>query len=174
MARTARAKTVAKPAAQSRAEAEAAIARIGVAQRELARIEADLGDLVAKAKEIAELRAAPHSSAIEADQALVQGWCEANRDALTNNGKVKFASLATGDVKWRARPPKVNIRNVEGVIAHLRGLKLRQFLRTKIEVNKDAMLADPDKARTVPGVSINSDGEDFVIEPFDAALSEVA
>lgn len=168
---TAKTKSRATPAAQSREETEAAIARIGVAQRALQRLDADLGDRVAKAKEQIEGRAQPLKEQIAADQALVQGWCEAHRAAITRDGAVKFGSFATGEVKWRLRPPKVSIRNVEGVVAYLQERFQGRFLRSKVEVDKEALLADRMTAALVPGVSIGSEGEDFVVEPFDAGLS---
>lgn len=166
-----KAKTRAAPAAQSREETEAAIARIGVAQRALQRLDADLGDRVAKVKEAVEAKASPIREDIERDQALVQGWCEANRGALTRGGEVKFALFTTGEVKWRQRPPRVSLRNVESVIEHLKERWQGRFLRTKVEVDKEALLAEPDAAVLIPGVSIGSAGEDFVVEPFDAALT---
>ena len=39
------------------------------------------------------------------------------------------------------------------------------FLRRKIEINREAMLANPDLASETPGVLIKSTGEAFVIEP---------
>jgi phage host-nuclease inhibitor protein Gam len=50
----------------------------------------------------------------------------------------------------------------------------RKFLRMKLEVNKEAMLADPDKAETIPGVTIARDVEVFYLEPKGAQLSEGA
>jgi len=44
---------------------------------------------------------------------------------------------------------------------------LEKFIRVKEEVNKDAMLAEPDQAMKVPGVTIKSGGEDFIIEPLE-------
>ena len=37
-------------------------------------------------------------------QGGVQSWCEANRAELTDNNKVKYANLTTGEVQWRIRP----------------------------------------------------------------------
>ncbi len=44
------------------------------------------------------------------------------------------------------------------VIEACKSLGLTAFLRIKEEVNKEAMLADPDKARTIAGVTIKSGG----------------
>jgi|GEM_PF-1800630 len=37
--------------------------------------------------------------------------------------------------------------------------------------HKEAMLADPEKARMIAGISIGSEGEDFIAEPFEAEIS---
>lgn len=162
----AKAKTRATPAAQSKEEAEAHIARLGDIQRRLARIQADYGDKAAALKAEAEAEAAPLKAEAEDIQTRVQGWCEANRDALTRGGKVKFADLTTGKVTWRNLPPKVSIRGVERVLEECRRLGLTQFIRTKLEPNKDVMLAEAALAATLPGVHIGSEGEEFAIEPF--------
>ena len=44
---------------------------------------------------------------------------------------------------------------------------LHAFVRNKEEINKEAMLNEPDKAKSVPGVSIVTGVEDFVIVPFE-------
>lgn len=163
-------KARATPAAQSREEAEADIARLGDIQRELARIQADYGDAAAALKGVAEESAAPLKEEAEALQLRVQGWCEANRNALTKGGKVKFADLATGKVQWRNLPPKVSIRGVEKFLEECRRLGLSQFVRTKLEPNKEVMLAEAVLAKTLPGVSIGSEGEEFAIEPFQPEI----
>lgn len=164
----AKAKTKARalPAAQSREEAEAAIARMGDIQRELARIQADYGDAAAALKAEAEASANPLNEEFEDLRTRVQGYCEANRNALTQGGKVKFATLATGEIKWRSLPPKVSIRAVEKMLEECRRLGLNQFLRTKVEPNKEVMLAEAALARTLPGVTIGSEGEEFIVEPY--------
>ena len=162
----AKAKTQARNAAQSREEVEQLIRSMGDHQRELARIQADYGDKAAELKADAEAKAAPIKAAIEELTCRVQGWCEANRAALTQGGKVKFAEFTTGEVKWRSLPPKVTIRGVEKMLEEARRLGLTQFIRTKLEPNKEVMLAEAALARTLPGVAIGSEGEEFAIEPF--------
>jgi len=115
-------------------------------------------------KELEEV-IAPLGDELKQLEAGVQAYCEAHRLELTGGGKVKFHEFGTGKVNWRARPPKVVVRGVEAVIAACKTLGLEQFVRVKEEVNKDAMLNEPDVAVTISGVSIQSEGEDFVIEP---------
>ena len=164
------------PVPQSREEAARAVARIGEIKRDLVRREADMNDALARIKEQVEETAEP----LRAEEAaLTDGlkmWAEANRAALTDGGKVKQADLGTGVIKWRLRPPRVSVPRapdaVAALIARLKQLGLSRFVRQTEEINKEAMLADPDAVRSVPGLRIGSMGEDFVVEPFAAELAE--
>ena len=73
----------------------------------------------------------------------------------------------------RMRPPSVRVTGSEAVLDALRRMGLRRFIREREEVNKDAILNEPDAVADVPGISI-SQGEDFVVVPFEAELAEVA
>ncbi|WP_281983140.1 host-nuclease inhibitor Gam family protein [Azonexus hydrophilus] len=163
--------TVAVP--QTREKAAEAIAEIGRANRELARLEADMNDELAQVKERHETAAEPLRQKLQALTQGVQTWAEANRDTLTQNNKVKTASLTTGEIVWRLRPPSVRITGADAVLDALRRLGLKRFIRTKEEVNKDAILNEQEAVAHVPGISI-SQGEDFVVVPFEAELAEVA
>ena len=158
------------PAPQSREEAASFIRRIGENARTIARFQAEMNDALAKLKEDAENAAAPRAEEIERLTEGLRAWCDANRAALTDNGKRKFADLGTGKIEWRTSPKKVTIKNVEDALAEIRKLGL-PFIRTKEEIDKEAMLAAPDKARLVPGVGIGSEGEFFAVEPFEAELA---
>ncbi len=155
---------------QSHAQTTEFIKEIGDLQRDLARIEADMNDELSAVKQRYEEIASPHRTAIKNLYAGAQMWCEANRDALTNAGKTKTATFPTGDVQWRMRPPSVVVRGTETVLAHLARLNLTRFIRTKEEVNKEAILLEPNAVSAVPGITI-SQGEDFVITPFESELS---
>ncbi len=159
------------PVPQSRDDAAGHLRSIGDTNREIARIELALNDQIAALKEQAEAEAAPLKERVKALTEGLKIWAEANRDALTNGGKVKFADLGTGKVSWRFRPASVRLTKVEAVLETLRKLGLQRFIRVKEEPNKEAMLADPDTARAVAGVTIGSEGEDFIVEPFEAELS---
>lgn len=157
---------------QTKDEARSYVARIGVLNRQIARDQANLNDRIAKLKEAAEVAAAPLQE--EADR-LTEGlkiWGEANRRELTGGDKTKTVDLGTGEIKWRLQPPRVSIRGgVEAVIEACKRLGLQRFVRTKEEISKEAMQAEADVARTIPGVSIGSEGEAFVVEPFEVELA---
>lgn len=160
---------------QSDAAASEAVARVGELQRELARREADMNDALAAIKAECEEAAAPLKREVAERTQALKAYCEANRDRLTGSGKVKFYDFPAGKIAWRARPPKVTLRDkVDVILTRIKALGLMQFVRVKHEVDKEAMLAEPDLAATITGVSIGSAGEDFVVEPFEAALAEAA
>lgn len=163
------------PVPQTRDDAASHVRRIGEIGRELARREADMNDSLARVKEAVEAAAVPLREESERLTEGLKTWCEANRDALTGGNKVKFADLGTGKISWRLRPAKVSApKDQETVIAALIRLGLQRFVRTKSEVNREAMLAEPEVARTVPGIRVGSEGEDFVVEPFEAELTGAA
>jgi len=167
-------KAMSVPAAQSRDEAQTMVARIGAISRELARQEADLGDELARVKADAETRALPLKTELKDLQEAVQTWAEANRAELTREGRTKTVELTTGKVSWRNRPPKVSLRNVDALVSYLVEKLDSRFLRIKREIDKEAMLADAGTAAKLPGVTIKSAGEEFIVEPFNAQLAEVA
>lgn len=166
-----RAATIIVP--QSRDAAAAAVATIGRMQRDLARLNANMNDELATVKERYESLAEPLRLQSEGLTSGVQTWAEANREALTQNGKVKTAALTTGEISWRTRPPSVRVTGADAVLDTLRRLGLARFIREKEEVNKEAILNEPAAVALVPGIAI-SQGEDFVVSPFEAYLNEDA
>lgn len=161
------------PVPQNQADAAAAVHQIGEAERARGLIQAALDETIAAAKAAAEADAAPHRQRIEALTRGLQIWAEANRDLLCQGGR-KSVALATGEIGWRARPPSVRISGVEAVIERIRALNLLRFLRVKTEVDKAAMLSEPDVAADIEGVSIASAGEQFFVSPAGLQMQEPA
>jgi phage host-nuclease inhibitor protein Gam len=166
------ASTIVYPTPQSRDQVADYVASIGVAQRERARIEQDMNDEFAKLKKHYEELAQPFKSEIEERSKGVQAWCETNRKAITQDGKTKTAVLSTGEISWRNRPPKCVTKGVEAILDKLKRLGLDRFIRTKEEINKEAILAEPDAVKRIAGISIEQ-GEDFIIKPFETNLEEI-
>ncbi|HBK2803979.1 TPA: host-nuclease inhibitor Gam family protein, partial [Escherichia coli] len=131
------------------------------------RLETEMNDAIAEITEKYASQIAPLKTSIETLSKGVQGWCEANRNELTNGGKVKTANLVTGDVSWRQRPPSVSIRGVDAVMETLERLGLQRFIRTKQEINKEAILLEPKAVAGVAGITVKSGIEDFSIIPFE-------
>ena len=156
---------------QTRDDIEVAIKEVGDLNRELERLAIEQNDLLAAITE----KYAPLINAIKEQltpkQDAIQAWCESHRDELTQNGKTKTGTFNTGEVQWRMRPPSVGIRGVESVLESLRMLGFVRFIRVKEEVNKEAMLNEPELAATVAGVTIKTGVEDFVITPFEQEVA---
>ena len=163
------------PVPQGDAEAREAIRELGDLNRKILRAETEMNDRIAALQQEYGDRVAPLR---EAAQARVEGlriYAEANRDRLTNGGKVKFHRFATGEISWRLKPAKVSVRGMEAVIAAIKAMGLaKKFLRVKVELNKEAMLEDRKTAAAIRGVTIGSDGEDFLVEPFETEIAEAS
>ena len=153
-------------------EAARFLAEIGQEQRATDKIQSGLNAKVDELKAKAMADDEPHQEKISQ---LVEGlfaFAEAHRDELTNSGKRKTVEVPTGTFGWRMTPPSVTLRGVESILKSLKSLKLKRFIRTKEEIDKEAMLKEPETAKTVKGVSI-SQHEEFVAKPTELQV-EVA
>lgn len=161
------------PVPQNDASARNALREIGELNRDVMRIEAAMNDEIAALQDKYGAQVAPLKDEITAKTEGLKMYCEVNRDRLTRGGKVKFHNFATGTVSWRVKPPRVTIRGADAVIDAIKAAGMKaKFIRVKETVNKEAMLDAPEKARMIPGVSIGSEGEDFIVEPSETDLKE--
>lgn len=167
-----RLKAAAQAAPQTREECATAIARLGELQRQAKRLELAMNDEIAAITQRAQPELDELKARIDAERGAVQAWCEANRIELTSGGKTKTANLVTGEVSWRQRPPKCLVRGEETVIETLERLGLERFVRNIQQVNKEAVLADPEAVRGVAGLSIQTGVEDFIVTPFEQEVAE--
>jgi phage host-nuclease inhibitor protein Gam len=165
-------KAPALPAPQSREEVALLIARIGECQRRRQVIEAAMGDEMAAIKERFEAQAQPLAEEIGQLTSGVQIWCEANRDDICPKGS-KTAPFPTGEVSWRVTPPAVRVSGAEAVMDTLRRLGLHRFLRAKEEINKEAILHEPEAIKGIAGIQITQK-EELIVRPFETQLDEVA
>lgn len=162
-----------KPVPQTREQVTDAIAEIGRRQRDRDRIQAAMNDEIAAIKQRYEEQARPHAESINDLSKGVQTWCEAHRHELTDAGKVKTASLASGEIRWRTTPPSCSIKAADKVMEALRAMGLGRFLRVKEEIDKQAILAEPEAVEHIKGITIKQ-REEFVIVPFETELEEIA
>lgn len=173
MAKAAKTKAKALPRVpQSREDAVLTIGRIGTLQREIAAHKATAAEKVRIAGEEFDRNVTELAEELAQHEDGIRVYCEANRMKLTNDGKVKYHDFGTGRVNWKLRPPSVKLKGIETIIEQIRKLGFLTFLNEKTEINKNAMLADPEKARLIAGVSISSEGEDFVVEPAELETAQ--
>ena len=153
------------------AEAEEFIAKIGELQRDVSRINDDMNDQLSVIKQSFEEQAQPLNTEIEELFSGVKAWAETNRDNLLK-GKLKTVKVASGEISWRITPPRVSVRGADKVIDALKTLGLDRFLRTKQEVNKDQILAEPDAVvGVVAGIGITQK-EEFIVKPFESEIEK--
>lgn len=164
------AKTISIAAPRSQEEAERMLFSIGANQRQIRAIEVRMNDMLAEARAAFEAEAQPLNAAIEDEFAALHAWAEANKDSLLH-GKAKTVRLATGELSWRTSPPSVRVTKPEDVLERLRQLGLERFVRTKHEINKEAVLAEPDAVSGVKGISVMQK-EEFVAKPFETEIEK--
>jgi len=80
--------------------------------------------------------------------------------------------LPTGFFGWRSTPPAVSLKNIKAVLKKLKELGLKRFIRIKEEPDKEAMLKEPEVAKSVKGVSITQ-YEEFFIKPLELEVEIV-
>lgn len=156
---------------QTRDDAAADIRKIGDLQRQTLRHAASMNDAIANITAGCQPELDYLGARIKELQEGVQAYCEGHRNELTNDGKVKTANLITGEVQWRQRPPSVGVRGAEAVIEALKRLGLGKFVRTKEEINKEAILNEPKAVKGVAGITVVTGVEDFVITPFEQEVA---
>lgn len=162
------------PVPTSNAEVAEFISRLREAKRKIEQRTLTANNRINALQTALAAETAPLQQEVEILAEGLLRFATANRLAITDNGRVQTVQYATGRLGWRSTPPRVEVRKVDAVIAWIKQHRLLQFLRTKEEVNKEAMLDDTERAETVPGVSIIQD-EVFYIWPeeFDTEI-EVA
>ena len=189
---------------QSDAEAEQMIAQLGASQRDQAEAKARHDAVIAGLEESYGKAVKAFQEAQAGLIEGISVWAAANRERLTAGGKTKTVQLASGTILWRdgryaVKHPQLRVDDVI-LAVHDRikqindqitasGTKLRTkataplweeletlngFLRGKITLNKDAMLAAREIAERVPGVSIPRGPEEFAVEPTASQIKEVA
>lgn len=163
-----RIKTAAIEAPTNQAEAEALLAEIGRLQRQVTVIEGEMNDRLAVIKDEHEKQAQPLNEAITAKFQALHTWAEAHKGDLLK-GKSKTAKLSTGELSWRTTPPSVRIAGASVVIERLKQLGMDDLVRTKEDINKEGILADPKRVEAVKGITI-SQKEEFVAKPFESQI----
>jgi phage host-nuclease inhibitor protein Gam len=172
-----KAKTAAKTVPQSREEVQQWITKLGEQQRTVAQLQGEMNGLIAP---ITEKYAPAIDTHNQEATALLEGiafWCEANKAELTKDAKT--VNLITGEVSWRTNPASVVFKRgikVDEIIAHIKQLKFgKLFVRSKEEVNKEAILAADDKVKaklTAAGtIRIVTDAETFTVIPFEQSAT---
>lgn len=177
---------------QDDAAADAILKTYGETANALTRLATAMNDEIADLKAEFEKQAGPLRENLQLMEKQLAAFAAAHRDRLTDKNKTKTVKMGAGEIGWRNDPPSVKwksgfkveliVSNIRGMIADLREAeeaeeierraKLTTFLRVKAEPNKEAMLANPDLAKEVPGVRIVAGEEQFFLAPIGLELAE--
>ncbi|MGH6622907.1 MAG: host-nuclease inhibitor Gam family protein [Burkholderiaceae bacterium] len=168
-------KRPALPTPQDSSEVNDAIHRIGESQRAVQALTTEMNAQLAAIKAEYELRAEPHNEEIKQLADGVHAYCEAHREELTDENKVKYAKFASGEVTWRMTPPKVATKkgiSIETIIELLKARKLKRFVRVKEELDKEAILAEPKSIAGMKEIAVVQ-VEEFTVKPFESEIEAV-
>lgn len=158
-------KVVSFPVPQTKNDANALLALIGVRNAKLESIQARRDERIAAANRRASEESAPLMAERDGLVQALAAYCEAHRDELTDGGKVKTAKFMAGEVSWRFTPPAVSLKGVPKIIEAIKARRLaKKFLRVTYTVNKEAMLEEQELARSISGVSIGQ-REELIFRP---------
>ena len=145
------------------------VRQIGDNQRVLDRIQTRMNNQIEKIKAQAMKDSLRYQKLIDHLFERIFIFAQSHRDELTEKGKKKTVSLPSGDILWRMTPPAVSLRNVKQIIELCKSHEFRRFIRKKEEVNREAMLREPEKAKKIKGVTI-SQKEEFVVKPSETTI----
>jgi phage host-nuclease inhibitor protein Gam len=147
-------------------EADRWVAEIAAVDRRLAALEAKLSRTLERAQAVAAGTAAPLQARRRTLEEGLETYCEAERPALTQNGRTKTVHFPAGDAGWKKTPDRVVVDGALDVLAaRFEALGLQRFLRVRSEPDKAAMLREAAIAGAVEGVRIVSGGESFFVRP---------
>ena len=158
-------KTVAWRAPQTLEAADQDVHAIGRFDLRIAEINTDLQmDITRLQEEAAKTRQPLEDERVKLHNG-VQAYAEANRNALTG-GKTKTVKLPSGgELKWRITPPRLKVTGIATrIIATLKRRGLSEFVRVKEELDKEALLGQPNVVKKIRGLQIEQ-REEFVIKP---------
>jgi phage host-nuclease inhibitor protein Gam len=161
------------PVPTSLAQAATYQRNIGRALGAIQHIEQALQERVDELAKEAEEKVVQHQASIVAMGKAVRAFAEAHRQELTDGGARKSVTVPNaGSFRWYTTPPAIQVakEEVEAVIERIKTLGFTEFIRTKEELNKEAMLEKPDVAREIAGVSISKKEKFAILAPGDSEM----
>ena len=155
-------------------EATDCLGRIGQARREIDGLTKKTNDRVEEVKAEGVSQVKPYQEEIEKLTDGLYIFTENNRQKLEEEGKRSFR-VPTGTFGLRTTPPAAYISSTKTALASCKQLGLDQFIRIKTveEINKEAVLREPELASSVNGLSITQ-REEFVVKPSEIEVEIVS
>jgi phage host-nuclease inhibitor protein Gam len=166
MAKTVKAPAI--PVPQTREQFEALAVELATTMREIARINSNAADRVARVKLDAKEATAALGKREDVLWLALQAYAGAHRSELLTADR-KSVAIAAGTIGWRLGKAKIVTTGgaePDDVVAWLVDQESDQFLRIKTELDKEALLAAPDQVEKIPGIAIFQ-GDEFFFKPLD-------
>lgn len=156
-------------------EVEAAIANIARLQAELAAIKSEAGAELAKLSErLAAAVVGPEATLNNLVESVLD-WADANRAEICAEG-TKTAKFAAGEISWRFAPAAVKApskpEKLKAIVKALLKGRLKRFVRVKLELDKEAILKEPEKIKGIAGLSVKQD-ELISLKPYQPSTEPV-
>lgn len=99
---------------------------------------------------------------------VLKDYAKKNKDKLTEHGKQRSVTWATGTLGWRSTPIGISVpRNAKEVvllIERILAIKKPTYLRRKWELNIEAMEANPEEATAIEGINTRPASEIIYIK----------
>ena len=92
-------------------------------------------------------------------------YCNANYDTLFK-GKGKTLKLITGEISRRVKPNSIVVNDLDLALAKIKELGFTDFIRVKEDLNKNALLDNPDFIELIEGLELQKGIENLIIKPY--------
>ncbi|EKO32761.1 host-nuclease inhibitor Gam family protein [Leptospira santarosai] len=173
---------------KSRADLTQAVALLGEIKRERDRIKSSTDDQISQLQTDFQTTIAPLDLKIQHIVSGIKLYVDKNKEELFPDPDYKTCKLPTGELKLRKIPASVKTRattkfferilSENGLLEKFNSLVSKfsgVYLRVKLELNKEQILAEPLKATQKIGVELNEESERLYITPseIDAEIEAV-
>lgn len=150
-------------------EVDTCLSEIGTIDRELALLEASQNEQIDRIKANTKATAQPLHDKKSGIELAIKEFCEANRGEFA---KVKTKPLTFGAVGFRLST-KIMIKRVADTLQALKDLKLLTCIRTKEELDKEAMKNLSTETLAEVGASLKTENT-FGYEVYQVEVKEAA
>ncbi|MFN3187953.1 MAG: host-nuclease inhibitor Gam family protein [Candidatus Paceibacteria bacterium] len=123
-----------------------------------------VNDLVTKANQEAEAVSEEFAEKFNS----LKTYATKHKQELTDQGKRRSASWATGTLGWRSTPSGISVprstKDIAILVERILTLRRPKFLRRKWELNVEAMEASPEEAVAIEGIKRRAPTESFYVK----------
>jgi len=149
---------------ESRNEVDGLIKEIGELQIEKMKINDNLKQKIAALREEVDKFLETNKKEMTLHLALLNAYFTEHQKELTENGRISVVAFPSGEMAVFLTNPALSIKGEKRVIAELKSSGRKRFIRILEEVNKDAVLLEPEAVADIKGIMIIRK-ERFLVRP---------